>query len=120
MLRFTKAVTLTGAITSECDLYFLGDVSGCLEITIDAPVTATSILGFAIATEPTKTETRTLRARESNTACWKWMITDFIQNVVGTAFHRRPGLAMERQPYFPTKHRTQKYATISANSKKKG
>ena len=40
-LRFTKAVTLTGAITSECDLYFLGDVSGCPDITIDAPVTAT-------------------------------------------------------------------------------
>ena len=39
-IRFTKGATLTGAITSECDLYLIGDVDSCPDVTIDAPVTA--------------------------------------------------------------------------------
>ena len=39
-LRFTKAVTLTGAITSGCNLFFYGDVDTCPDVTIDASVTA--------------------------------------------------------------------------------
>lgn len=40
-IRFAKGATLTGAITSECDLYLIGDVDSCPDVTIDAPVTAT-------------------------------------------------------------------------------
>ena len=39
-LVFTKAVTLTGAITSGCNLFFYGDVDSCPDVTIDASVTA--------------------------------------------------------------------------------
>ena len=39
-ILFSKGATLTGAITSDCDLYFLGDVDSCPDVTIDATVTA--------------------------------------------------------------------------------